>query len=184
MSELKLTDREWRVFKIEELFDEFIRGNNKSIDVLGIGDIPYIGAKYNDNGIAGFADHKNPQAKRFRGNAIVFIMTGEGSVGKAVYKNEAFIPSNNVFIAYSPLLNKYNANFIVTAINNQSGRYNYGYIRNEKRLRNEKILLPITEYTDNNLAQPASQPASQIGLLWKPLSSKKSGQKSGRLQIC
>ena len=63
--------------------------------------------------------------------------------GLSVYKKEDFVPSSNVFVGYSSVLNRWNGLFLVTAINNGADRYNYGYIRNEKRLFNEKILLPV-----------------------------------------
>ena len=143
MSDLSLGSHKWGVFRLGDIFNSLVRGNNKSLNDLGSGDShPYVGAKYSDNGIAGFVD-RGSKAKIFQGNAVVFVMTGEGSVGKAVYKFEQFVPSNNVFVGYSAFLNRWSGLFLVTAINNGSDRYNYGYIRNEKRLRNEKILLPI-----------------------------------------
>lgn len=145
MNKLQLMDREWKEFKVGKIFDQLIRGNTKGKsnqnDKFGT---PYIGAKYNDNGVAGFIKN-NKNLKIYKGNAVVFIMTGEGSVGLSVYKQENFIPSNNVFVGYSSYLNRWSGMFLVTTINNGANRYNYGYIRNEKRLCNEKILLPVNE---------------------------------------
>ena len=139
----KLVEKEWREFKIGKIFEQLLRGNNKghSNEDCQFG-ISYNGAKYNDNGVTGFVE-TNENFKIFKGNAIVFIMTGEGSVGLSVYKKENFVPSSNVFVGYSSVLNRWNGLFLVTAINNGADRYNYGYIRNEKRLFNEKILLPV-----------------------------------------
>lgn len=139
----KLAEKEWREFKIGKIFEQLLRGNNKghSNEDCQFG-ISYNGAKYNDNGVTGFVE-TNGNFKIFKGNAIVFIMTGEGSVGLSVYKKENFVPSSNVFVGYSSVLNRWNGLFLVTAINNGADRYNYGYIRNEKRLFNEKILLPV-----------------------------------------
>ena len=139
----KLVEKEWREFKIGKIFEQLLRGNNKghSNEDCQFG-ISYNGAKYNDNGVTGFVE-TNENFKIFKGNAIVFIMTGEGSVGLSVYKKEDFVPSSNVFVGYSSVLNRWNGLFLVTAINNGADRYNYGYIRNEKRLFNEKILLPV-----------------------------------------
>lgn len=132
----------WKSFEIGKLFTELVRGNNKSISSLSDGNVPYLGAKYNDNAIVGFVDQKKT-TKIFKGNAIVFVMTGEGSVGKAVYKSEDFAPSSNLFVGYLEKLNRWNGLFFVSAINNGEERYSYGYIRNEKRLSAEKIMLPI-----------------------------------------
>lgn len=138
-----LKNTEWQEFKIGKIFEQLLRGNNKghSNEDCQFG-ISYNGAKYNDNGVTGFVE-TNGKFKIFKGNAIVFIMTGEGSVGLSVYKKEDFVPSSNVFVGYNSVLNRWNGLFLVTAINNGADRYNYGYIRNEKRLFNEKILLPV-----------------------------------------
>jgi len=138
-----LKNTEWQEFKIGKIFEQLLRGNNKghSNEDCQFG-VSYNGAKYNDNGVTGFVE-TNGKFKIFKGNAIVFIMTGEGSVGLSVYKKENFVPSSNVFVGYSSVLNRWNGLFLVTAINNGADRYNYGYIRNEKRLFNEKILLPV-----------------------------------------
>lgn len=138
-----LKKTEWREFKIGKIFEQLLRGNNKghSNEDCQFG-VSYNGAKYNDNGVTGFVE-TNGKFKIFKGNAIVFVMTGEGSVGLSVYKKEDFVPSSNVFVGYSSVLNRWNGLFLVTAINNGADRYNYGYIRNEKRLFNEKILLPV-----------------------------------------
>lgn len=138
-----LKNTEWQEFKIGKIFEQLLRGNNKghSNEDCQFG-VSYNGAKYNDNGVTGFVE-TNGKFKIFKGNAIVFVMTGEGSVGLSVYKKEDFVPSSNVFVGYSSVLNRWNGLFLVTAINNGADRYNYGYIRNEKRLFNEKILLPV-----------------------------------------
>lgn len=138
-----LKNTEWQGFKIGKIFEQLLRGSNKghSNEDCQFG-VSYNGAKYNDNGVTGFVE-TNEKFKIFKGNAIVFVMTGEGSVGLSVYKKEDFVPSSNVFVGYSSVLNRWNGLFLVTAINNGADRYNYGYIRNEKRLFNEKILLPV-----------------------------------------
>lgn len=138
-----LKNTEWQEFKIGKIFEQLLRGNNKghSNEDCQFG-VSYNGAKYNDNGVTGFVE-TNGKFKIFKGNAIVFVMTGEGSVSLSVYKKEDFVPSSNVFVGYSSVLNRWNGLFLVTAINNGADRYNYGYIRNEKRLFNEKILLPV-----------------------------------------
>ncbi len=144
-----LNNIKWKEFKIKNIFTKLKRGDNKSIKIVGEGKIyPYIGAKYNDNGVTGFVNEEN--IKIFEGNAVVFVMTGEGSVGMALYKQEKFAPSNNVFVGYSNKLNKYNGQFIVSVINKNQNKYNYGYIRNENRLKNEKLMLPIDKNENPN----------------------------------
>ena len=99
-----------------------------------------VGATSKNNGNVGFC---NQNDLLIDGNCICLIKTGEGSVGEAVYKFGKFIPSNNVAVIRSKYLNKNIGLYFVTAINKNADRYNYGYIRNEKRILKEKITLPV-----------------------------------------
>ena len=99
-----------------------------------------VGATSKNNGNVGFCNQNDLLTD---GNCICLIKTGEGSVGEAVYKFGKFIPSNNIAVIRSKHLNKYIGLYIVTAINKNADRYNYGYIRNEKRILKEKIMLPV-----------------------------------------
>lgn len=142
MSDLKLTDREWKGFRVEDLF-YFENKPSKGLNHLKQLDdgVNYVGATNRNNGVLAYVEAN--QKVIYKGNAIAFIRNGEGSMGYSVYKAEDFVPSSNVFVGYSSILNRWNGLFLVTAINNGADRYNYGYIRNEKRLFNEKILLPV-----------------------------------------
>ena len=142
---MNFTDIVWKEFILSDLFD-FEKGTNKSLsnETSKKGVIDYVGATSRNNGSVGFLNQKYIQYLR-EGNCIVFINTGEGSVGEAIYKKNSFIPSNNVTIGRSKFLNEYVGQFIVTINNNQSHKYSYGYIRNEKRLKRDRILLPVTE---------------------------------------
>lgn len=164
--DLQNSDIEWRSFRLGKLFN-FKKGINKKIlldeNIYGV---PYIGAKYNNNGIVGFSSN-NEYA--FKGNSMIFIMTGEGSVGKALYKFENYIPSMNVYVGYNQYLNRYIGQYLTTMINKQSSKYNYGHVRNLSRLTNEKILLPIDEkgepnwkYMENYVKQKLYSQAKQI----------------------
>lgn len=137
-----LEEVEWRGFRVDEIFSSLYRGKTTPKQTsFGGSKYTYIGAKYNDNGVVDFVE----SGKIYSGNAICFVMTGEGSVGKAFYKKESFVPSNNIYVGYSSRLNEYNSHFLVTVINKQSEKYNYGYIRNETRLKRELIMLPVDE---------------------------------------
>ena len=130
-------------FKVGDIFTTIYRGKNPSYET-GSSDkqFPYIGAAYNNNGVVDFVDYFEG-IHVSDGNSIVFIATGEGSVGYAVYKQEDFIASKNVFVGSFKELTKNVGNYLVTLINNQSNRYSYGYIRNTDRLNNETLLLPV-----------------------------------------
>lgn len=117
-------------------------GSTSNLNTDGIYDV--VGATSKNNGNVGFLPdgYENLICSS---NCICLIKTGQGSVGDAVYKNNDFIPSNNVCVIRSNWLNKYNALFIVSEINKQADRYSYGYIRNSKRIAREKLMLPADE---------------------------------------
>jgi hypothetical protein len=77
-----------------------------------------------------------------QGNAIAFICDGQGSVGYSIYKYEKFIGSTTLKAGRSDFLNKYNGLFISTALDMNKSIYDYGYKRNDSRLKNETISLP------------------------------------------
>ena len=99
--------------------------------------------------MVGFA---NNEELKVEGNALVFIKTGEGSVGLTLYKAEDFIPHKNVYIGYNVSLNKYIGLFIATMYNKQKFIYNYGYGLNQLRVKDVKycFLLKIIVLITNS----------------------------------
>jgi len=77
-----------------------------------------------------------------KGNCIVFICDGQGSIGYSIYKEHDFVGSTTLKVGRYSGINRYNANFIVSALDKNRIIYNYGYKRTEKRLKNETIYLP------------------------------------------
>ena len=82
-------------------------------------------------------------SKKTKGNCIVFICDGQGSIGYSVYKESDFVGSTTLKVGRYPGINRYNANFIVSALDKNRVIYNYGYKRTENRLKNETIFLPV-----------------------------------------
>lgn len=146
--EADLKETSWKEFYIisKELFYvDPVRTfkNTSELDGTGIYDV--VGATSKHNGNVGFLSEKY-QDLLCKKNCICLIKTGQGSVGDAIYKGNDFIPSNNVCVIRSTWLNKYNGLFVVTQINKQADRYSYGYIRNNKRIAREKLMLPSDEH--------------------------------------
>ena len=142
-----LENKEWKEFfivqnnmyqlvKCKTLTTTDLDGKEGILDV--------VGATTKNNGNVFFANKKYKEYE-INKNAICLIKTGQGSVGKAVYKGNNFIPSNNVAVLTKNNLNIYTGLFTTTLINKCNDRYSYGYIRNDKRIQREKIMLPINE---------------------------------------
>lgn len=148
----ELSEVEWEVFEMENIF-EFKQGKSKGLNHLKIGGtIPYLGAKYNNNGVLAFVDSTNNVISK--GNCISFIRNGEGSMGYSIYKKEDHIATSDITNGYNKYLNKYNGQFISTMSNLVRGKYNFGYKRSLTRLKKEQIKLPsINNQPDYNFME-------------------------------
>lgn len=129
-NKIQLNTKEWQWFRVGDLF-----GNQKGIiskckcssasELLEDGkDIAYIGAKKSDNGIMKYVQLKEDLVTK--GNCMVFIGDGQGSVGYSLYQPNDFIGSTTLFAGYNENLNKYNAMFLIAVLDQERYRYSYG----------------------------------------------------------
>ena len=133
---------EWKTFKLGDIFD-LVTKSSKGLNHLekNTSDgISYVGATNRNNGVLDFVKRKENLI--YSGNAIAFIRNGEGSMGYSVYKKEDFIASQDITAGYNQYLNEYNAKFITTIADQVRGKYNFGYKRNQERLKRETLVLP------------------------------------------
>lgn len=139
-----INEKLWREFFIGELF-RLETGKSKGANHLVLDErgISYLGATNRNNAVLNFV---RPVEKMIqRGNCIVFIRNGEGSVGYSVYKREDFIATSDVTCGYADFLNESVGMFITTVADKVRGKYNFNYKRSDTRLKREKILLPVTD---------------------------------------
>jgi len=140
--DLSLKNRNWKEFKLHSLFQIESCKCSKSSDLKN-GSFPYVGATNRNNGVLKLV---KPIDKMItKGNCIAFICDGEGSVGYSIYKFEDFIGSTTVKVGRNENLNKYVGAFITTIADTVRSKYNFGFKRNEKHLKNEILMLPVTE---------------------------------------
>jgi hypothetical protein len=134
---------EWGEFEIEKLF-VLSTGKSKGLNHLqqNKNGVNYLGATNLNNGVLCKVEKKEDLIHL--GNAIAFIRNGEGSMGYSIYKKELFIATSDITVGYNPFLNRYIGTFITTVADKVRGKYNFGYKRSTRRLKKEKILLPIT----------------------------------------
>lgn len=103
-------------------------------------EINYIGAKKNDNGVMRKVVCEESLVSK--GNGIMFICDGEGSVGYTNYMDEDFIGSTTTSIGYDEALNPYVALFLVSILDKEKFKYSYG--RKYRAHINEVVIkLPI-----------------------------------------
>lgn len=106
------------------------------------GDVPYVGATNRNNGVLSFLDVEPNNV--IKGNCIVFICNGDGSIGLSVYRSSDFVGSVDVKVGRSQYINKYVGMYLTTVADTVRPHYSFGYKRTMPRLKNESLLLPIT----------------------------------------
>lgn len=159
---VKSENKKWKKFKFIEIFDIKSGFYNKKPEVEENGNIPFIGAVDNLNGITEFYTLENIEKssktgdknnhsidkKIFRKNAI--CVTNNGSVGYAYYQNSDFTCSHDVNPLY---LKKYELNneiaqFLITAIEQQRVCFEYSRKWRPKRMIKSHIMLPIDKNSE------------------------------------
>ena len=139
--ELKI--HEWQEFKLSDVFTSIENCKCSSAEELleDGSDMFYIGAKKTDNGVMRLVKKRDELVSR--GNGIVFICDGQGSVGYSLYADNDFIGSTTLSVGYNEKLNKYNAMFLVTVSDLERFKYSFGRKR-KSTLGDSSIKLPIT----------------------------------------
>jgi len=120
----KLHVEKWKDFKIGDLFKLERCKNNSSSDLLVGDDCYYLGAKKDDNGVMRCV--KKVDHLTTKGNCIVFIGNGQGSVGFTNYMNEDFIGTADLTVGYNDFLNQYVGLFLVTLLDLERPKYSFG----------------------------------------------------------
>lgn len=139
-----LRDREWRQFFIEDIC-EIYSGVRLTKANMEVGDIPFIGATDNNNGITGFVSNKNSSYK-----SGVLGVNYNGSVVENFYHPYHAVFSDDVkqLRIKAELQSKYVYLFLKTVILQQKSKYAYGYKFNEKRMKRQLVMLPISKDGD------------------------------------
>ncbi|MDU2163297.1 restriction endonuclease subunit S [Intestinibacter bartlettii] len=131
---MQLTDKDWKAFRIEDLFivdkGVYLKKNN-----ILKGYNPYITATSLNNGISDFIGNQTLFSK----NAI----TVEKISLSAYYQPHDFYCSHDVSIIQHKNLNKYTSLFITNMIKRQGIKYSYGRQAQMNVVKRETILLPI-----------------------------------------
>lgn len=131
--------KRWRVFNLEALFD--IGGTTttpvRELEYHRRGEHPYVTTQATDNGVAGFYD-------RWTEDGGV-ISVDSAVIGYCSYQAEKFSASDHVetLTPKFPMSARV-AMFLVTLLNMERYRYNYGRKRSQTRLRRESLRLPAT----------------------------------------
>ncbi len=156
-SNLEFDVEEWKEFKYSDIFEICKGYYNKKPDHYNEGNIRFLGATKNNNGVTEFYTYdeidlfhkdgsKKPDEitkKIFKGNCIA--VTNNGSVGNAYYQSEQFTCSHDVNPLYlkNYNLNKYIAMFLCTIIETEKFRWSFGRKWRPNKMPNSVMKLPV-----------------------------------------
>ena len=128
---------EWKSFRYDELFDIKKATGPKISEVKKTeGKVPYVSATAENNGIV----HYGNFVPTMKGNCITV-----GHLGDCFYQEEDFSGSNVTALIPKFELTKERAMFLITLLNANKFKYNYGRVIGITRLKGEQISLPINE---------------------------------------
>ena len=141
-SAISLDSVKWDWFNVADIFPiiEKCKCSNATELLEDGDDIAYIGAKKSDTGVMRYV--KYDEALITKGNCIVFIGDGQGSVGYCIYQPKDFIGSTTLVAGYNQHLNQYVAQFLITILDMERYRYSFGRKYNKSAIMNTKIKLP------------------------------------------
>ena len=138
---MKLDVREWKAFKIEDIF---IISPGKRLEKRNMidGNIPFIGASDSNNGVTGYCGNTNESI-----DSNVLGINYNGSVCEAFYHAYTCLFSDDVKRLHLRNYkdNKYILLFLGTVIRQQKIKYQYAYKFNEQRMKRQSIMLPVLE---------------------------------------
>ncbi len=141
---MNLDINKWKDFYLSDVFTRIEPGKVSQAYQLEEGtDIPYLGAKKDDNGVMAWCAANNEL--KSDGNCVVLICDGQGSVGLANYMESDFLGTVNLMLCYNDShLNQYTGLFLATIISQERPKYSFG--RKWKTHINDMLIkLPQTE---------------------------------------
>jgi len=141
-----LNQKSWAEFVIEDIVD-IKSGVRLTKDDQKEGNIPFIGATEYNNGVTAYVSNTNSSL-----DSNVVGVNYNGAVVESFYHPYKAIFSDDVKrikLKDNIYRNKYVYLFLITMIKMQKKKYMYSYKFNAKRMKKQKILLPI-----NNNKEP------------------------------
>ena len=139
-NQMPLDIDDWKPFITSKLFP-YMESGKANQQILEDGtDCFYVGAKRSDNGV--MRQCKYNELLITKGNCVVFICNGDGSVGYANYMDKDFIGTTDIIAGYNENLNRPIGLFLATLYSQE--RFKYSHARKWKPyLKDTAIMLPI-----------------------------------------
>ena len=142
---VKIDEKEWIAFTVEDIFSEIKATKGKTTGQLVKGDdVPYIAAAKTNNGFAAMCSSKEHPEWVSDGNAIVFVQLGDGAAGLAHYIPMDFIGmSGKTSSGYNSELSEDNGVFIARCLSSNKAIFSHGHSWTGRRLLSTKTMLPV-----------------------------------------
>lgn len=140
MDVVPLEEKEWKAFKITDIFSIIKRGRRLKKADHTKGNIPYVSSTALNNGVDGFIGNK--KGVRY---SNCLTVANSGSVGSSFYHPYEFIASDHVTALINPAFNKFIYLFISVLIERFKEKYNFNREINDKRIQREIVMLPIAK---------------------------------------
>ena len=135
----KLCHSQWKPFSFTEVFTKIQRGKRLKKADHTEGTVPYVSSTALNNGVDGFIGNE-VSIRKFED---CITIANSGSVGSAFFHQYEFVASDHVTQLKRKGLDKYAYLFMLPIINRLSEKYCFNREINDKRIKREKILLPV-----------------------------------------
>ena len=142
---MNLNVNDWKEFKTSKLFYDMQNGKANQQMLENGNECFYVGAKKDDNGV--MLHCVKDESLMTKGNCIIFICNGQGSVGYANYMDVDFIGTTDIVAGYNDNLNEYTGIFLATIYSQERPKYSFGR-KWKTHLADTKINLPIQHNAD------------------------------------
>ena len=139
---------EWKPFITCRLFSSFENGKANQQMLEEGNECFYVGAKKEDNGVMIHCQYD--EALITKGNCLIFICNGQGSVGYANYMDVDFIGTTDIVAGYNEYLNPYIGIFLATVYSQERPKYSFGR-KWKTHLRETEIKLPVLHNSDGSI---------------------------------
>ena len=145
---MNLDVNNWKPFITARLFTVLENGkaNQQMLDEGN--DCFYVGAKRDDNGV--MIHCVRDESLITKGNCIVFICNGQGSVGYANYMDVDFLGTTDIVAGYNEFLNPFTGAFLASVYSQERPKYSFGR-KWKTHLKETKVNLPVKHNSDGTI---------------------------------
>lgn len=159
---MNLDIQAWKPFITSRLFPVMENGKANQQMLDDGNECFYVGAKRDDNGV--MIHCQRDESLITKGNCIVFICNGQGSVGFANYMDVDFIGTTDIVAGYNEHLNEFTGTFLATVYSQERPKYSFGR-KWKTHLRETEVKLPIQHNSDGSTRFDISHRYSDEGYI-------------------